>query len=76
MEPSSGGGEPGDDKSWDWTMEDAELPMPRLPFSSSSSSARPKEEGPGSPSVSTDVGDELRIPAQAMADANCFKIET
>lgn len=64
-------------EDWDWQMEAPELPMPRLPFAPCNPSTSPKttvatedrppfgHEGPGSPSVSTDVGDELRIPAQA-----------
>lgn len=61
-------------QDWDWQMDEPELPMPRLPFAPSASSTARKRtvategppfgEGPGSPSVSTDVGDELRIPAQ------------
>jgi len=39
---------------WDWQV-DAELPVPRLPFA----------VAPQSPSVSTDIGDDLRVPAQA-----------
>ena len=60
-------------EDWDWQMEEPELPMPRLPFAPCDPSTSRKttvateegpHEGPGSPSVSTDVGDELRIPAQ------------
>lgn len=47
---------------------DAELPVPRLPFAVAPGNAEAKEpelaEGPQSPSVSTDIGDDLRIPAQ------------
>ena len=51
---------------WDWQV-DAELPVPRLPFAVAPGNAEAKELelAPQSPSVSTDIGDDLRIPAQA-----------
>ena len=50
---------------WDWQV-DAELPVPRLPFAVAPGNAEAKEPelAPQSPSVSTDIGDDLRIPAQ------------